>query len=194
MVFEEDFTYLKVMVPTSGPVPAQENAEYVLKIAKKLNAQVIVVHIRDRGESREGDLALDIYDKISKQVGVKVRLVPAIGEVSQTIIELARFEDVDLIIMGATGGRNIAGWIIDKIINKTDIHRLLAEAETVGTRHPHCRNCMKKIHVVRSHRMIRNLTQMQAGLKELPCMHLTGSLPHLATFHGDRRTQLGKRH
>ena len=121
MEYEDDFTYLKIMVPTSGPVPAQENAEYILNIAKKLNAEVIVLHIRDVGESREGDLALDIYDKISKDVGVRVRLVPAIGEVSQTIIEMAKFEDADLIIMGATEGRNVAGWIIDKVINKTDI-------------------------------------------------------------------------
>jgi nucleotide-binding universal stress UspA family protein len=121
MEYEDDFTYLKIMVPTSGAVPAQENAEYILNIAKKLNAEVIVLHIRDVGESREGDLALDIYDKISKNVGVRVRLVPAIGEVSQTIIEMAKFEDADLIIMGATEGRNVAGWIIDKVINKTDI-------------------------------------------------------------------------
>lgn len=121
MVYGDDITYLKIMVPTSGPVPAKENAEYILKIAKKLKAEVLVVHIRDKGESREGDLALDIYDKISKEVGAKVRLIPAIGEVSQTIIEMAKFEDVDLIILGATEGRNVAGWIIDKIINKTDI-------------------------------------------------------------------------
>ena len=38
-----------------------------------------------------------------------------------TIIEIAKFEDVDLIIMGATEGRNVATWIIDKIIKKTDI-------------------------------------------------------------------------
>ena len=121
MVITDDFTYLKIMVPTSGPVPAQENAEYILNIAKKLHANVIIVHIRDKGESREGDLALDIYDKYSKQLDVPVRLIPAIGEVSQTIIEIAKFEDVDLIIMGATEGRNVATWIIDKIINKTDI-------------------------------------------------------------------------
>ncbi|WP_455391744.1 universal stress protein [[Eubacterium] cellulosolvens] len=121
MVYNDNFTYLKIMVPTSGPVPAQENAEYVLNIAKKLHASVLVVHIRDKGESREGDIALDIYDKYSKQLDVPVQLKPAIGEVSQTIIEIARFEEVDLIIMGATEGRNVSTWIIDKIIKKTDI-------------------------------------------------------------------------
>ena len=104
MVLGEDFTFLKIMVPTSGPVPALENAEYILNIVKKLR-----------------DLALDIYDKFSKELGVKVRLKPAIGEVSQTIIEIAKFEDIDLIIMGATEGRNVSTWIIDKIIKKTDI-------------------------------------------------------------------------
>ena len=121
VVYDEDFRFLKIMVPTSGPVPALQNAEYILNIAKKLHAEALIVHIRDKGEAREGDLALDIFDKFSKQLGVKVQLKPAIGEVSQTIIEIAKFENVDLIIMGATEGRNVSTWIIDKIINKTDI-------------------------------------------------------------------------
>jgi len=109
------------MVLTSGPVPALENAEYILNIAKRLRSEALIVHIRDKGESREGDLALDIFDRVSKELGIHVRLKPAIGEISQTIIEIAKFEEVDLIIMGATEGRNVASWIIDKIIKKTDI-------------------------------------------------------------------------
>jgi nucleotide-binding universal stress UspA family protein len=50
-----------------------------------------------------------------------IRLKPAIGEISQTIIEIAKFEEVNLIVMGATEGRNVAAWIIDKIKNQTDI-------------------------------------------------------------------------
>ena len=111
----------KMMVPTSGPVPAQENAEYILKMAKNLRAEVLVVHIRDQGESREGDLALDAFDRMSRKLGIRVQLKPAIGEVAQTIIEIARFEEVDLIVLGATEGRNVANWIIEKIIKKTDI-------------------------------------------------------------------------
>ena len=121
MVYGDDFSFLKIMVLTSGPVPAQENAEYILNIVKKLHAEALIVHIRDKGEAREGDLALDIFDRISKQVGVHVRLKPAIGEVSQTIIEIAKFEEIDLIIMGATEGRNVSTWIIDKVIKRTDI-------------------------------------------------------------------------
>ncbi|UCH88636.1 MAG: universal stress protein [Thermoplasmata archaeon] len=121
MPYIDDIKFLKIMVLTSGPVPAEQNARYILKMARNLRADVLVVHVRDKGESREGDLALDIFDKISKELNVPVRLKPAIGEISQTIIEIAKLEEVNLIVMGATEGRNVATWIIDKIINQTDI-------------------------------------------------------------------------
>jgi nucleotide-binding universal stress UspA family protein len=121
MPYIEDIKFLKILVPTSGPVPAEENARYILKMARSLRAEVLVVHVRDKGESREGDLALDIFDKVSKELGVKVRLKPAIGEVSKTLIEIAKLEEVNLIVLGATEGRNVARWIIDKIKEETDI-------------------------------------------------------------------------
>jgi nucleotide-binding universal stress UspA family protein len=121
MPYIEDIKFLKILVPTSGPIPAEENARYILKMARSLRAEVVVVHVRDKGESREGDLALDIFDKVSKELGVKVRLKPAIGEVSKTLIEIAKLEEVNLIVLGATEGRNVARWIIDKIKEETDI-------------------------------------------------------------------------
>jgi nucleotide-binding universal stress UspA family protein len=121
MAYLEDFKYLKIMVPTSGPVPAEQNARYIMRMARNLRAELLVVHVRDKGEDREGDLALDIFDKVSKDLDVKVTLKPAIGEISRTIISIAKFEEVDLIVMGATKGRNVAQWIIDKIKTETDI-------------------------------------------------------------------------
>jgi nucleotide-binding universal stress UspA family protein len=121
MAYIDDLKFLKIMVLTSGPIPAEQNARYILKMARNLRAEVLVVHVRDEGEDREGDLALDIFDKIGQEMGVPVKLKPAIGEISQTIIEIARFEETDLIVMGASEGRNVATWIIDKIITKTDI-------------------------------------------------------------------------
>ena len=121
MPYIDDIKFLKIMVPTSGPVPAEQNARYILKMARSLRADVLVVHVRDKGEDREGDIALDIFDKVSKELGVPVTLKPAIGEISQTIIEIARLEEIDMIVMGATEGRNVAKWIIDKITSQTDI-------------------------------------------------------------------------
>lgn len=121
MPYIDDIKYLKIMVPTSGVVPAEQNARYILKMARNLRAEVLVVHVRDQGEDREGDLALDVFDKVSKEIGVRVELKPAIGEISRTLIEIAKIEEVDLIVMGATKGRNVATWIIDKIKKETDI-------------------------------------------------------------------------
>lgn len=112
----------KMMVPTAGPFPAKQNARYILGMAKRLRADVLVIHIRDKGESREGgDAALDIFHRTAEDMGMTVETVPAMGEIAQTIIELAKFHEVDVIVMGATKGRAVASWIIDKILANTDI-------------------------------------------------------------------------
>lgn len=116
---------VKILVPTSGPEPARANARKIARFAKRFDATLIIVHIRDQGESREGDIALDIFDKISREEGVEHKLVPAIGEISSTIIGQAKFHDADLILMGATEGRGVAGWIMDRIMSNIDIPVLI---------------------------------------------------------------------
>lgn len=117
---------VKILVPTAGPEPAMRNADRIVNIAKNFNAEIVVVHIRDQGEDRgEGDQAFDIFSKAAIEKGVEHKLVPAIGEISSTIIGQARFHDVDLIIMGATEGRGVAGWIMDRIMSSVDIPVLI---------------------------------------------------------------------
>ena len=117
---------MKILVPTAGPEPARRNADRIVNIAKNFNAEVVIVHIRDQGEQRgEGDQAFDIFSKAAIAKGVEHKLVPAIGEISSTIIGQAKFHDVDLIIMGATEGRGVAGWIMDRIMSSVDIPVLI---------------------------------------------------------------------
>lgn len=117
---------VKILVPTAGPEPARINASRIVNIAKNFNAQLIVVHIRDQGEARgEGDQALDIFSKLAIMNGIEHKLVPAIGEISSTIIGQAKFHEVDLIIMGATEGRGVAGWIMDRIMSSVDVPVLI---------------------------------------------------------------------
>jgi nucleotide-binding universal stress UspA family protein len=111
---------MKILVPTAGPEPARMNALRIVKIAKSFNAEIVVVHIRDQGESREGDMALEIFSKVATEEKLPHKLIPAIGEISSTIIGQAKFHEVDLIIMGATEGRGVAGWIVDRIMANTD--------------------------------------------------------------------------
>lgn len=113
-------TMRTILVPTSGSVPARANAKNIMNLARRFEARIVVVHIRDQGESREGDLALDIFDKVAREENVEHVLVPAIGEISSTIIGQARYHGADLIVMGATEGRGVAGWILDRILSNTD--------------------------------------------------------------------------
>ncbi len=117
---------VKILVPTAGPEPAQRNASRIVRIAKNFNAKLVVVHIRDQGETRgEGDQALDIFSRLAVEHGVEHELVSAIGEISSTIIGQAKFHEVDIIIMGATEGRGVAGWIMDRIMSSIDIPVLI---------------------------------------------------------------------
>ncbi|HHD15401.1 MAG TPA: universal stress protein [Euryarchaeota archaeon] len=112
---------VRILVPTAGPEPARRNARRIIRIAKNFDASIVVVHIRDQGEDRsESDQALDIFSRLAEEEGVEYKLVPAIGEISSTIIGQAKFHDVDLIIMGATEGRGVAGWIVDRIMSSVD--------------------------------------------------------------------------
>ncbi|MDG6224399.1 MAG: universal stress protein [Candidatus Thermoplasmatota archaeon] len=118
--------YMKtILVPSSGAYAARANAKNIMKLAKKFEARIVVVHIRDQGESREGDLALEIFDKIAREEKVEHTLVPAVGEISSTIIGQAKYHGADIIVMGATEGRGVAGWILDRILMNTDVPVLI---------------------------------------------------------------------
>ena len=112
---------MKILVPTSGIVPAQEKADYILDIAKKLNADVTVIHILDLGEGSEGEDALNFFAELGEKKNVKVTTYLKEGNVVPTIVDFAESEDAKLIVMGASEGRIVAEWIVTDIIDKTNI-------------------------------------------------------------------------
>jgi len=112
---------VSILVPTAGPVPAKMNAERIVDIAKRFDARVVVVHISDQGESTEGgELALEHFGKAAKKAGVDLETVQVVGEISSMIIEQAKYHEADLILMGATEGRGVARWIMDKVMSNVD--------------------------------------------------------------------------
>ncbi|MCD6110206.1 MAG: universal stress protein [Thermoplasmata archaeon] len=116
---------LRILAPTSGSYAAERNAPMIMRIAKRLGAEVVAVHIRVKGQDREGDMPLQIFAREAEREGVKCTLIPAEGEVAPTIISLARFHRADIILMGATEGSFVASWILDEIAKKTSIPVLL---------------------------------------------------------------------
>jgi nucleotide-binding universal stress UspA family protein len=112
---------MKLLVPTAGPLPAEEKADYVINIARMLEAEVIALHISDSQDTPEGQEALDIYKKAAAKSDVTISTYIKSGEVVHAISEVAESENVDLIIMGASEGRIAAKWIAVDILEKSKV-------------------------------------------------------------------------
>ncbi len=112
---------MKILIPTAGPVPAAEKANYILEIAQKLGADVTVLHILDLAESSEGEKALKIFEDLGSEIGVNVKTILKEGNVVPIIVDTADDEEANLIIMGASEGRIIADWIVTQVLEKSNV-------------------------------------------------------------------------
>ncbi len=112
---------MKILVPTAGPGPAAENANYILEIAQKLKSEIVVLHILDLAESNEGQEALKIFQDLGEEMGVHVKTILKEGNVVPTIADCADEENANLIIMGASKGRIVAEWIVTDVLEKSNV-------------------------------------------------------------------------
>ncbi len=124
---QDSITYLRLLVPTAGPVPARENADYIMKIAKRVHGQVDVIHIIDKAlvdteKMAEGQKALEIFKYAGDRFGVKVNTHLKEGTVVPIITSFAIDEHIDLIVMGASeDGKIVAEWIVSDLKEKTKV-------------------------------------------------------------------------
>ena len=113
---------MKFLVPTAGPEPAKERADYILTIAKNFGAELAVLHIAEEGENQEtGKEALKIFEEAGTKADIQVKTHFKEGNVVKTLSEFAESENVDMIIMGASEGRIVAQWIVTDVIERTKI-------------------------------------------------------------------------
>ena len=124
---QETINYLRILVPTAGPVPARDRADYIMKIAQRLHAEIDVLHIIDKSlveteKMEEGQQALDIFQYAGERFGVKVRSHLKEGELIPTLISFANDQQIDLIVMGASDdGQIVAEWVVSDLKEKTII-------------------------------------------------------------------------
>jgi nucleotide-binding universal stress UspA family protein len=123
----ELITYLRILVPTAGPVPARDRADYILKIAQRLHAELDVLHIIDKTEDdpnkrEEGQQALDIFQYAGQRFGIKVQTYLEEGELIPTLVSFAKDHQTDLIVMGASeDGQIVAEWVVSDLKVKTSV-------------------------------------------------------------------------
>ena len=117
---------MKIILPTAGPVPDQRTAGYVVNIAKRLNAQLVVVRALGEKETEaEGELSLRPFVENGQREDVSVNIILRRGDIASVILEISQEKSVDLIILGGSHGEIIAEWLNAKAMEKTDIPVLL---------------------------------------------------------------------
>ena len=117
---------MKIIVPSTGSVPDRRTADYVNNIAKKLNAQLVVLRILNKKETEmEGEQSLRQFVEIGDRENVPVNIIIRRGEIASVIIETAQEKSVDLIILGVSRGEIVAEWMNAGAMETTDIPVLL---------------------------------------------------------------------
>ena len=113
---------MKILVPTAGPVPAREKADYIVNIAKGLGADLTVLHIlKEEEQGEKGEEAFNLFSQAGQKAEVNVTKLSNKGDVVSSIVECAEKESADLIVMGASPGKVVAEWISADVMNKTRI-------------------------------------------------------------------------
>ena len=117
---------MKIIIPTVGSVPDQKTAIYVINIAKRLNAQLVVLRVLIKKETETaGEQSLRLFTENIKEEKVPVTAILRRGDIAPVIIEVAEEKSADLIILGVSHGEIVAEWMNAKAMEKTDIPVLL---------------------------------------------------------------------
>lgn len=117
---------MRIIVPSAGPMVDQRTAGYVINIAKRLNAQLVVVRfLIDKETEAEGEQSLRLFVEYGNRENVPVNIILRHGDIASAIIEIAKEKSVDLIILGVSHGEIVAEWMNAGAMKKTDIPVLL---------------------------------------------------------------------
>ena len=129
--------YKKILVPTDGSDFAVKAQNHALFLAKACDAEIIAVSVTENNFINGLQLEDEIYqlnqilnerseenlnefDKLNKD-DLKITHVIREGSPARTILEVAKEENVDLIVMGSSGksgfDRFIMGSVADKVVN-----------------------------------------------------------------------------
>jgi nucleotide-binding universal stress UspA family protein len=101
-----------ILAPTAGTPPATESAEYIIRIAHLLSADLLALHIYEGDEpGADGAQALEVFAAAGRRPGVKVESLARRGPIVQAILAVTKERSADLIVMGASKGRVVDEWL-----------------------------------------------------------------------------------
>lgn len=117
---------MKIIVPSAGPAVDQRTVSYVISIAKRLDAQLVVVRIlTEKEKEADGEKSLSLFVELGNREEVPVKIILRHGHIAPVIIEIAQEKSVDLILLGVSYGEIVAEWMNAGAMELTDIPVLL---------------------------------------------------------------------
>ena len=135
----------RILVAVSSPWAAQKAIEPVGDMAKRLGAEVLVVHVsRPSGgqmreqEQAEGESAINLLRQSLQDKGITVQTLLMFSEdIARAILNVAAERQVTLIALGLTGknifARLLAGNVPVELIKNTKVPVLLLPPDWSGT-------------------------------------------------------------
>ncbi|QDV45080.1 Universal stress protein family protein [Stieleria neptunia] len=121
---------MRILVPTAGEEAAVEIADYVILVARQLDAELTVLHILKDDESKAaGRDCCAVFLQAAHDTGVSVTSRVAMGDVVDTIIAAAKDIHADLVLMGASSGTVVENWLSANVMDQCDVPVLVV---------PHC--------------------------------------------------------
>lgn len=129
--------YKRILIATDGSDKSRLAAQEGLELAKALGAEVLALYVvnevviasavrqlgADKKEveaklHKQGEKALDDIKEMGEKIGVKVEPVIRIGAPANVIIDVARTENIDCIVMGSHGESGVSKLLIGSVVQK----------------------------------------------------------------------------
>lgn len=132
-----DRMYKRILIATDGSDKSNLAAQAGIELAKALGAEVIALNVvnevviasavRQLGSDRKevedklmagGQKAVDAIKKLANAAGVKVDPLVRMGSPANMVIDVARNEGADLIVMGSHGESGASKLLIGSVVQK----------------------------------------------------------------------------
>jgi nucleotide-binding universal stress UspA family protein len=132
-----DRMYKRILIATDGSDKSSLAAQEGIDLAKALGAEVLALNVinevvvasavRQLGSDRKevedklmasGQKAVDSIKKMGSAAGVKVDPIVRMGSPANMVIDVARTEGADLIVMGSHGESGASKLLIGSVVQK----------------------------------------------------------------------------
>ena len=127
--------YSKILVGMDGSENAYKALDSAIGLAEKMSSELVVLYVihvptsvseYDTFEAsdvyssleRDGDKVLEDCESRAKQHNVRVKTIVASGDPAQQIIETAKTEGADLIVVGSRGLGTVRSLVLGSVSNK----------------------------------------------------------------------------